>query len=318
MSLLFWRVEHARRALVAAEDETLRRSEERFRSLVGNASDVMAILDADGVVRYQRPAAERVWGYPEDGLVGRSIGELHHPDDALTVLGLVIHALDTPQANVAADLRLQLSDGSWRDSEVIANNLLADPRCQGDGGDVPRRHRAEGLRAAVHRPGVSRPADGLPNRALFMDRLERALARAAAIRRHHRRDLRRPGQFQARQRQPRPRDAATRCWSPSRRRLQEGCAVSDSVARLGGDEFTILIEDVDGEERRSARASVCGGLQAPLTSTAASLRPSASVAWRSSRPGHAPRSLLRHADLAMYEAKATGKATVRVLRCQDA
>ena len=59
----------------------LRRSEERFRSLVHNSADIIAVLDPDGTVRYASPAVERMLGYPADDRIGRSMLEILHPDD---------------------------------------------------------------------------------------------------------------------------------------------------------------------------------------------------------------------------------------------
>ncbi len=66
---------------LATEQSSLRRSEERFRSLVRNASDVIAILDSDAKIRYLSPAVERVWGQAASVLHGSSLLALVHPED---------------------------------------------------------------------------------------------------------------------------------------------------------------------------------------------------------------------------------------------
>lgn len=112
-------------ALVAlAVAARLRRAAEgqadRFRALVHNSSDVITVLDAEGVIRYQSPAVERILGYQPEELLGRQIRELIHPDDgeALRALsdGHAPHDLPSTRA-----FRVGHADGSWRHIETAAN-----------------------------------------------------------------------------------------------------------------------------------------------------------------------------------------------------
>src|SRR5439155_4824058 len=73
-------IEGERRAELL-QREALRHSEERFRSLVQNASDVIAILDAQGRIGYASPAAQAVWGQLPEALRGASLLDLVHPDE---------------------------------------------------------------------------------------------------------------------------------------------------------------------------------------------------------------------------------------------
>lgn len=62
-------------------EQALRESEKRFRSLIENASDIITILDAGGVIRYGSPAIERVLGYKPEDLIGEYLFKYIHPDD---------------------------------------------------------------------------------------------------------------------------------------------------------------------------------------------------------------------------------------------
>ena len=66
-------------------EEALRRSEERLRVLVRHASDLIAILGADGTMRWHSPSVERALGHAPDALEGTSVYDLVHPEDAPTL-----------------------------------------------------------------------------------------------------------------------------------------------------------------------------------------------------------------------------------------
>src|SRR6185436_11517182 len=63
-------------------EDALRRSEELFRSLIENSSDIITILNTDGTIRYKSPSVERVLGYAEGDMLGRNVFDFIHPDDA--------------------------------------------------------------------------------------------------------------------------------------------------------------------------------------------------------------------------------------------
>src|SRR5919202_2903933 len=77
-------------------EKVVKESEERFRSLVQNASDIITILEADGTVRYISPALERVTGYkPEERVRTNAFGSVH-PDDRERALGIFAEILKNP------------------------------------------------------------------------------------------------------------------------------------------------------------------------------------------------------------------------------
>ncbi|MDP9475364.1 MAG: PAS domain S-box protein [Actinomycetota bacterium] len=125
--------------------ESVRRSEERFGSLVRNASDVVSVLDPDGTIRYQSPAVERLLGHRPEDMVGRNAFDYVHPEDIGTVAGAFAEALaEEEQARV--EYRFRHADGSWRYLESAATDLLADPSVRGvviNSRDITERKRAE-------------------------------------------------------------------------------------------------------------------------------------------------------------------------------
>src|SRR5215212_7088022 len=110
------------------EAETaIKESEERFRSLVQNTSDIVTILEADGTVRYISPAVERVMGYKPEEQVGINAFSSVHPDDRDRALVTFAEVLKMPGLHPPLEFRVPHKDGSWRYLEHVVNNLLDDP-----------------------------------------------------------------------------------------------------------------------------------------------------------------------------------------------
>jgi PAS domain S-box-containing protein len=105
-------------------EEKLLQSEEHFRSLIENASDIITILEANGVVRYESPAIERVLGYSPEELVGQNIFEFVHPDDLPIVLEAFSRTFPTPGVSASAEFRIKHKDGSWRALEAIGKSTF--------------------------------------------------------------------------------------------------------------------------------------------------------------------------------------------------
>jgi PAS domain S-box-containing protein len=153
-------------------------SEERFRSLVQNSFDIITILDADGTVHYVSPAVERVTDYKPEERIGTNAFGSVHPDDRDRALDTFAEVLKKPGLHPPLEFRVPHKDGSWRYLEHVVNNLLDDPAVRGavvNSWDLPER------KAPVEQfsyQAFHDPLTGLPNRALFMDRLKHALTRA--------------------------------------------------------------------------------------------------------------------------------------------
>jgi PAS domain S-box-containing protein len=155
-------------------EETVRISEARFRSLISNATDLITILDADGVIHYQSPPIERILGYHREELVGRNAFELVHPDDRLATWAVFEQALADPTFVPTVEFRFRHSDGSWRRLESTGTNLLLDPNVGGfvvNSRDITERRRAnEALRVALEAAQAANHAKGL-----FLDMMSHEL-----------------------------------------------------------------------------------------------------------------------------------------------
>ncbi len=140
-------LERYRRERDAAE-AAVRRNEERFRSLIEHGSDVITILDAEGVIRYESPSVERLLDRRAESLLGEKASRYVHPDDLQAVAAAFGRALDGYAASV--ECRIPRRDGSWCDVEAVFTNLLDHPAVGGivvNWRDIGERKRAEEERA---------------------------------------------------------------------------------------------------------------------------------------------------------------------------
>jgi PAS domain S-box-containing protein len=103
----------------ARTEDALRRSEEQFRSLIENASDIVTIIGEDGILRYASPSVQRLLGYAPSDLLERNVFELLHPDDLPAVADALARALGEPGTPHSAEFRFRHRDGSWRVLESV-------------------------------------------------------------------------------------------------------------------------------------------------------------------------------------------------------
>src|SRR5215204_5011977 len=294
-------------------EKVIKESEKRFRSLVQYSSDIITILDADGTVHYVSPAVERVTGYKPEEQVGTNAFGSVHPDDREQALNTFAEVLKRPGLHPPLEFRVLHKDGSWRYLEHVVNNLLDDPAVRGvvvNSWDVTER------KALVEQLSYQAFHDlltGLPNRALFMDRLEHASSRA------NRRGSKVAVLFTDLDNFKVINDslghkAGDQLLIAVAERLKACLRPEHTAARLGGDEFTILVEDIAsvGEAVQIAER-IADILRPPFTLEEQEVFATVSTGIAlNSTAQEQPADLLRYADLAMYRAKHRGKARYEV------
>jgi diguanylate cyclase (GGDEF)-like protein/PAS domain S-box-containing protein len=289
--------------------ESLRRSDDRYRALIGNASDVITIVDAAGYVCTESPTTTLHLGYPPGSLVRAQAFDLVHPDDLPAARDLLAQSIAQANTPITTELRLRHQDGTWRDFEVVANNLLENPAV---GGVVITCHNVTERKAferQLQRLAFHDQLTGLPNRALFLDRLEHALTRAARATAAVGVLFLDLDNFKV-VNDSLGHDAGDQFLVEIARRLKSCLRGGDTAARLGGDEFTILLENVaDEADAASVADRVTAALRDPILVAGHEVFATCSMGIALSVPGgDTADSLLRNADLAMYRAKANGKA----------
>ncbi len=240
-------------------ERDLQESEQRFRSLVQNASDLITVVDADGTITYESPSKERILGYGPQELAGRPVLEHVHPDDLEQVSVELGNVLARPGylSEEPTKFWYRHADGTWRYLEALAANLLDDP---GVGSvvitsrDITERKRLE---EQLFYQAFHDPLTGLPNRSSLQRRFEQVAGRSADPPGARRRDVA-PGEVRyvavlfldldgfKEVNDYSGHAAGDELLQAVAERLQNVVRPQDTVARLGGDEFCVLLAGVSG------------------------------------------------------------------------
>jgi len=289
-----------------AENLHERQSAERFRWLVQNSSDVIALLSPDLTIRYHTPSVERVLGYGEDELVGKRLTDLLDAADAQSLEAFFAEVCAAPAVPMPSDLRLRRKDGSIGHLESIFNNLAGDPNVAGvvvTARDVTERRMLE---AELAHQAFHDSLTGLANRSLFADRVGHALD--LGVRRQNLfavffidlDDFKTVNDSLGHA-------AGDELLVTVARRLETCLRPEDTCARLGGDEFAIMIENIADPDAAVAVAQrVLEAIGEPLPGSGVGVQASIGVALGTG--DQSASEILRSADLAMYRAKSEGKS----------
>ncbi len=269
--------------------------------------------DAAGVYRGCNRAFEEYIGRPRSEIVGRTVHELA-PSDLAEVYHAADLALLREHGVQTYESQVRYADGSRRD---VLFNKATFPGPAGEVAglvgtilDVTDRKAAE---ARLQHQAFHDALTGLPNRALFMDRLGLALA---AARRGPARvalvylDLDRFKMVN----DTLGHHAGDRLLQEVGRRLAAAVRDSDTMARMGGDEFCAIVPDVvDGAEAAAVAHRLAAALRPVVELQGHDLHVTASVGVAlHPTDGEDPHTLLRCADAAMYQAKESGPNAVRL------
>jgi PAS domain S-box-containing protein len=126
--------------------EALQASEARHRQMIANISDVIAIIDSQGVIRYKSPNIEKWFGWRPEDLVGSDGWTTVHPDDLERIQAEFVSHLGKHRAIKTLEYRYRCKDGSFKWVELTAVNLIQDPIVQGilmSYHDISERKQAE-------------------------------------------------------------------------------------------------------------------------------------------------------------------------------
>ncbi|MBD1888755.1 EAL domain-containing protein [Coleofasciculus sp. FACHB-SPT9] len=318
--------------LIAASQE----SEQRFRALIENATDIIIIVNASGQVTYVSPSVNRILGYAPDGLIGKNALTFIHPEDVLLVKQRLKNSIQNPNVTQRlGEYRVQHRNGSWGIFEAVTTNLLNDPAVQGivvNCHDITERKQAE---EQLRHHAFYDSLCGLPNRTLFLERL------ASQIKHSQRyKDSLFAVLFLDLDRFEMVKYSLGHLVSDqlliaTARKLMTCLRPTDTLARIGTDEFAILLEDIhDVSDAIRVVEQIQRELNSPFnldgrevfttTSIGIAFAGKGQEGWEPVRKESAPmplcpsasshnnllprpQDLLRAADTAMYHARLEGK-----------
>jgi diguanylate cyclase (GGDEF)-like protein/PAS domain S-box-containing protein len=279
-----------------------RRSTALLRALVQHSGDAIAILDADGRVHALTGAVRAVLGHEPETLHGTRLAELAHPED-----GEALAALGSPRPPREIPLRLRHPGGFWLPVRARIADLRHERAVRGL---VLRIHDASEqreLEAQLRARALHDPLTGLPNRALFLDRIEQALQRAGRSEELVSVAFVDLDDFKAIN-DTLGHAAGDELLVGVAERLRSTLRTMDTAARLGGDEFAVLLQ---GVPERSEIVRVAERLLATLSEPhelgGQSRHALPSIGVSVGGDGATADDLMRQADAAMYAAKRAGK-----------
>lgn len=287
-------------------EKMLRESEERFRRLVELAPDLI-LVHIEGIIAFMNPYGATLLGYasPAD-VVGTHVLELIHPDDREAAAVRIRTTTQQRQATDPLELRFLREDGTTIYLEIAATPLTyhGRPAVQAVAHDVTSRKQAE---ETIRHMAYYDMLTGLPNRALFDDRLAVAISRADREGRPFALMFMDMNDFKI-VNDTMGHSAGDQLLAEVATRLVSAVRKSDTVARLGGDEFTLLLPTAESKETVEMVAhKIIAALQAPaLTSQGpVDIDMSIGIAFYP-EDGRTFSELMHAADMAMYQAKSDG------------
>ena len=263
-------------------------------------------------------AAEKIFGYSRAEAIGQQRLDFLVPPASREHVGEVWAVLLAQRVAVKSG-----NENCTRDGRTIFCEWHNTPLIASDGAmvgiasivqDITSRRDEE---LAIHRMAYHDPLTGLPNRALMHDRLEQALKQA---RRNRNRaailflDLDHFKQVNDRM----GHSAGDELLRQVAQRLAEAVREGDTVARLGGDEFVVILSDIyRADDAERAAEKILRALARPVQLQGEDYAVTTSIGI-SVYPDHGAsgEALLKHADMAMYRAKRSGRNTVEVFSAE--
>ncbi len=269
---------------------------------------LILFLRPSGQIKYASPSVHTVLEVLGDSLVGTNMVDLFHPDDFAKTISTGTRSVAYGQ-NPIVEFRLRHADGRWLHFESVVRNLIQHKNIGGivyNARDITeRKHAQEQLLFNATHDALT----GLPNRALFLgrlqsvvDRMKRHSQEAAAVLFIDIDDFK----------------VVNDCYGHATgdllikevsNRLRASMRSDGTIARMGGDEFTMLVEDVtDPSDAIRVAERIQSSFTRPFLLEGLEIFKSTSIGIALTSPQTSAETVLQNADIAMYRAKDQGKA----------
>ncbi|WP_432967471.1 putative bifunctional diguanylate cyclase/phosphodiesterase [Dactylosporangium sp. CA-233914] len=293
-------------------DRARRAAERKIEALLENSSDAVIAVRPGGGVTYVSTSVRTVLGYDPAFVTSDLLMDITHADYLPTVMewwqGVTT---GIPGYTGRVESRVRRADGTWIYAEVTATNRTLEAPLYAAVMSIRDITGRKELEEELTRQAFADSLTGMPNRALFRDRLEHAVARN-----------RRGGgritlllvdldDFKL-VNDSLGHTAGDQLIATTALRLHQQLRAADTLARLGGDEFAILVEDINEIEAMDLAERLLTAIRRPLRLGNREVVCSASIGVATAKAGGGedgpdPGELLRNADLAMYAAKGAGR-----------
>jgi PAS domain S-box-containing protein/diguanylate cyclase (GGDEF)-like protein len=287
--------------------QSLVESEKRFRALIENSSDGIALLGKDGKIKYMSSSAEKIMGYTMAEMNTHTRLQSVHPDDYEYVSKLYEKVMTGTSAPITAVYRSKRKDGQYRWFEVVATNLFSDPSVNAvviNFRDITERKKAEEqLSYQYHHDALT----DLPNRVLFNEELVVALDRTQGTDTLLAIMLLDLDRFKFIN-ESLGHALGDRLIQEVSLRLSSTVGEKCSLARFGGDEFGILLPQIPTEQEAADLAGkILEAFRPPfnLDSHELYITPSIGISVYP-YDGKEIASLLKNAEAALYRTKEQG------------
>ena len=290
--------------------QALEASERRFKALTESAMDIVTVLDADGVIRYQSTSVKHLLGYDPVDMLGKNQFDLVHRDDVANMREAFKQLIEAGQMEAPIEFRARNSEGAWRTLESIGKNCLNNPEVGGiivNTRDVTDR---KVIQEHIQHLAFHDALTGLPNRSLMQDRVSQAITRAERTGSRFAVMFIDIDNFKNIN-DSLGHDVGDELLRQVAKRLTASVRGHDTIARQGGDEFIVLLDQLEGHQGATRVAQkVLEALRTVYRVGGADQHVSGSIgiALYPDDGRDAP-TLLKNADTAMFHGKALGKNT---------
>ena len=297
-------------------EQALRASQHQLEVLLHYSADMVALVDSSGIITFVNDAITERAYFGIHEMIGRCAIDFVHPDDEARTRAELGAVLAGEESNAALVFRMRTKSGEHIWMEGRAVNLLAHPSVDGVLVTLHDVTERVALEAQLVHQATHDALTGLPNRSLFVDRLD-----------HHVEHARRHGLL-----------VAVLFWDVDRfklvndrgghavgdellvevaHRAAQALRAEDSLARMGGDEFVACAEVQDETQACALAERLLEALNINLTlgrNQRYMITSSIGVAFGA---GPSAERLLAEADRAMYDAKRRGRASITVFSVAD-